>query len=316
MQDSNTPNPELVPRGLPPNIQGPEEPKLPKSRFKRLLTGKSMKWVTIVLIAGPIILFVLLGIAASKTADGGLILVLLAPLFAVPIVLGLLIGVVRAIFVLKTPGQNGSHPAKSTLAAMFIILVLGSIGGLVFEHVHYNDQVKQAKQASTINQQQAVQLINSCKVDHLQQQTNEVDIYFRQGDLPAGADQANISFYKTTTSRWPALVNAANQAGKKCGFIEADNLQTAYTWVSSSEAQQLLSACVVRGVSSYDNYKNPGDNVKPPVGNYTGIAMIDYGNDKELYATADMLLLLKSAVDSAEQECNIQNLSSIYRIAQ
>jgi hypothetical protein len=272
-----------------------------------------MKWVTIVLIVGPIILFMLLGIAASKTADGGLILVLLAPLFAVPIVLGLLIGVVRAIFVLKTPGQNGSHPVKSTLAAMFIILVLGSIGGVAYVYIHHKEQMKKDAQALTISQQQAVQLIQSCKINYLYQQPKEIDLVFSQDAAPAAAEESGISSYKTTMSNWAVLANAANEASKKCGFIEADNLQTSFTWISMDEAQQLLLACKIQEVHGYfDGVSQDHGKTVLPTGKHTGIALFDPGNNKIIYMTDNVRSSLKATVTNAQQKCGIGGLTDTY----
>ena len=276
-----------------------------------------MKWVAVVLIIGPVLLFMLLGAAVSKTADGGLVLLVLAPLFVIPIVTGLLIGAVQAsLFLARTREQPGRHPVKTVLSAIFIIFVVLWVGGIAASYVYYKVQHHKSTRFFTVNQQQAMQLITSCKIDSLSQEDGQkAELDFSQRDKAATteSDKSGVSFYMATGSNWDALVNAANEASRKCGFIEADSLKQSFTWISTDEARRLLLACKVQDTHGYFDgiYQNYGKDVIP-TGKKTGIAVLNSGNSDQLYMVGSILPLMKDAVNNAQQKCGIDGLTDVY----
>lgn len=308
-------SPGSVPTGLPPNIHGPEQPKSSKSHIKRLLSKKSLTWLSISLIVGPILGLILLGMAFSGP-DGGLVVVALGAYLLFPMALGLLLCIVLvSLFLLRKPKDAKKHPVKKALAAVFVILTLALLSTATYAFVHARIQQKKYDHFFTLNQQQAVQLIGSCKISYLSQDgggQEEIDFNNKDKAATAASNASGIDFY-TSTSNWNTLVNAANSASKKCGFIEADNLNPTFTWISQNTAEQLLLSCKVYYTEAYYDgvYQYDGATVSPG-GRSTGTAVLDMGNSDTLYMTDNTSLLLKDTVNYAQHKCGIEGINNIY----
>lgn len=273
--------------------------------------------------------------------DAGYAGFLLVPFVPVLFVLGI-IYLILLVKYIRSP-----YPNKLQKLLSSIIVLIGLIGAtcfavVVFHAAKTDYALSQSYNASqNLSLQQATQLINSCKVSSIAEAydpitVNNVATYSKTAyevEISLSGSNASDGTYSafatnndaTSVSNWATLVASANTASKKCGFIAILPLSTSagtepYTWISLQSAEAMLSSCQIRDISnSVDNqsdgilYTDQGyGNFRTPSGTNTGIALLDYGNDEQLFVDNSILPSLQSMVNSVQQTCSISGLNGVY----